>query len=210
LTVFDVQGHQLGAVAIPDGPEHICIPGGFTAYVTTRKGTIIAVDLNSRKVFRTLLSGGQFGSMDYDAYTGEVYVPDQRSNQLDVLTPVAMSTSVVPKESVRVLHLSSAPQAVAITSNGQLGFVALSDGRVLMLDVPGRSIITSIVVGGTPQFIITGLYPPAAAQSPVPSSPPIATSPSLSGILLIILAVLVVIVVPGLLWLFWRYRRKRI
>ena len=48
LTVFDVKGHLLGSVPIADGPQNICIPGGFTAYVTTRQGTVIAVDLNTR------------------------------------------------------------------------------------------------------------------------------------------------------------------
>ncbi|HZU00100.1 MAG TPA: hypothetical protein VFA10_10590, partial [Ktedonobacteraceae bacterium] len=35
-----------------------------------------AVDLNTRQVVRTLLSGGQFGPMDYDANTGQVYGPE--------------------------------------------------------------------------------------------------------------------------------------
>src|SRR5260370_14132356 len=83
LTVFEVNGHLLGSVPIAGGPQNISIPGGFTAYVTTRHGTVVAVDLNTRRVVRTLLSGGQFGSMDYDANTGGGYVPDRQHNQLD-------------------------------------------------------------------------------------------------------------------------------
>lgn len=63
LTIFEVNGHLLGSVPIAGGPQNISIPGGFTAYVTTRQGTVVAVDLNTRKVIRTLLSGGQFGSI---------------------------------------------------------------------------------------------------------------------------------------------------
>ena len=74
LTIFEVNGHLLGSVPIAGGPQGICIPGGFTAYITTRQGSVVAVDLNTRQVIRTLLRGGQFGSMDYDANTGEVYV----------------------------------------------------------------------------------------------------------------------------------------
>jgi len=126
LTIFDVNGHLLGSVPIAAGPQDISIPGGFTAYVTTRQGTVVAVDLGTRQVIRTLLSGGQFGPMDYDATTGEVYVPDRQQNQLDVLIPVTAGTTTVPHEPVRIFHLSSSPQSVAITSDGQLGFVAMN------------------------------------------------------------------------------------
>jgi hypothetical protein len=35
-----------------------------------------------------------------------------------------------------------------------------------MLDIPARGVITTIQVGGTPRFIITGLYPPALGTTP--------------------------------------------
>ena len=35
-----------------------------------------------------------------------------------------------------------------------------------MLDVPGRQIANTIDVGGTPHFIITGLYPPLLGSTP--------------------------------------------
>ena len=212
LTIFDVNGHLLGSVPIAGGPQDICIPGGFTAYVTTRQGTVIAVDLSTRQVVRTLLSGGKFGPMDYDANTGEVYVPDRQHNQLDVLTPVTAGTTVTPQEPARIIRLSSSPQSVAITSDGQLGFVALSNGQVLMLDVPGRSIVTSIAVGGTPRFIITGLYPPVNSPTSIPQQT--ATSPSsakpISHLLLIVSMVLAGVLLLGTLWLFWRYYQKRL
>ncbi len=210
LTIFEVNGHLLGSVPIAGGPQDISIPGGFTAYVTTRQGTVVAVDLSTRQVVRTLLSGGQFGPMDYDANTGEVYVPDRQHNQLDVLTPVVADTTVTQQEPARIIRLSSSPQSVAITSDGQLGFVALSSGQVLMLDVPSRSIVTSIAVGGTPHFIITGLYPPV--NSPTPTPQQAATSPSpaklIDRLLPIVLMVLAGILLLGTLWLFWRNYHK--
>jgi len=210
LTVFEVNGHLLGSVPIAGGPQSICIPGGFTAYVTTRQGTVVAVDLNTRQVIHTLLSGGQFGPMDYDANSGEVYVPDRRHNQLDILTPVLAGTAVTPQEPARILHLSSTPQSVAITSDGQLGFVALSSGQVLMLDVPGRSIVTSIAVGGTPHFIITGLYPPTDSPTSTlqqPATPPSSAQP-IGRFLLTVSMVLAAVLLLSTLWLFWRYYRK--
>jgi len=212
LTIFDANGQLLGSVPIEGGPQNISIPGGFTAYVTTRQGTVVAVDLNSRQVIRTLLSGGQFGPMDYDANTGEVYVPDRQHKQLDVLAPIVADTTVTQHEPARIIPLSSSPQSVAITSDGQLGFVALSNGQVLMLDVPRRSIITSITVGGTPHFIITGLYPPANAPlttSPQATIPPSSTKP-FGSLLLFFSLVLTGVLLLGMLWLFWRNYQKRL
>jgi DNA-binding beta-propeller fold protein YncE len=212
LTIFEVNGHLLGSVPIAGGPQDISIPGGFTAYVTTRQGTVVAVDLSSRQVVRTLLSGGQFGPMDYDANTGEVYVPDRQHNQLDVLAPVVSDTSVTQQEPARSIRLSSSPQSVAITSDGQLGFVALSNGQVLMLDIPRRSNITSIAVGGTPHFIITGLYPPVS--SPTSTLQQAATPPTLarpiSRLFLIFLMVLAGVLLLSMLMFFWRYYQKRL
>ncbi|MDQ2715398.1 MAG: YncE family protein [Chloroflexota bacterium] len=211
LTVFEVNGHLLGSVPVAGGPQYISIPGGFTAYVTTRRGSVVAVDLNTRRVVRTLLSGGQFGPMDYDANTGEVYVPDRQRNQLDVLTPVVADTPAASQEPARILHLSSSPQSVAITGDGQLGFVALANGQVLMLDIPGRSTVTSIAVGGAPHFIITGLYPPvsippSAAKRTAPAPLPAAFS---TRLLLIASGALVAACLLAILWLFWRSNQKR-
>ena len=210
LTNFDVNGHLLGSVPVAGGPQYISIPGGFTAYVTTRLGTVVAVDLNTRRVIRTLLRGGQFGPMDYDANTGEVYVPDMQHNLLNVLAPITIATAVMPQEPTRRLQLHSSPQAVAITSDGQLGFVALANGQVLMLDIPGRSVVTSITVGGAPHFIITGLYPPAnsptatSQQATTPSPSPISNS----RVLLIVVAALAGVLVLGMFWLFRKRHQK--
>ena len=212
LTIFDANGQQLGSVPIPGGPQYISIPGGFTAYVTTRQGTVVAVDLNSQQVIRTLLSGGQYGPMDYDANTGEVYVPDRNHNQLDVLAPIVAGTTVTQQEPARIIHLSNAPLSVAITSDGQLGFVALSNGQVLMLDIPERTTVTRITVGGTPNFIITGLYPPATnlPATPQPATiTPSSTKPL--GILLLIFSLtLAGIVLLAMIWLIWKNHQKRL
>ena len=108
--------------------------------------------------------------MDYDAITGDVYVPDQQNKRLDVLTPLTSGETVLPPEPNRKFDLGVAPQSVAITSDGQLGFVALRGGNVAMLDVPGRQIVNTIFVGGNPHFIITGLYPPLVGTTPQQAS----------------------------------------
>lgn len=169
LQAFDTQTfQQISAVPIPGGPQYVSIPAGATIYVTTHDGTVVAVDLSSRKVI-SLISGGIYGPMDYDATTGEVYVPDEKNNQLVVLAPVNAGFTP-PHEPSRILHLGVAPQSIAITSDGQLGFAALQGGNVAMIDVPGKQVVNTIFVGGNPQFVITGLYPPVLGTTPQQAS----------------------------------------
>ncbi len=170
LTVITEQEQQIENIPIPGGPRFLCLPGGLTAYVTTRQGSVIAVDMTSYQVFAQFLAGGNFGPMDYDATTGQVYVPDEQHNQIDILSPVHLGTLITPHEPERLLPLHDAPQSIAITSDGQLGFIALRGGQVSMLNVPAHQIIHIFAVGGTPQFIITGLYPPTTDPSPRQSS----------------------------------------
>ena len=169
ITIIDITGKQLATVPITGGPQYITMPVGTMAYVTTRQGSVDAVDIGSHQVV-PLITGGFYGPMDYDAITGDIYVPDQRNDQLVVLTPLSTGETTAPPEPNRVYKLGVAPQSVAITSDGQLGFVALSGGNVAMLDVPGRQIIDTIFVGGNPQFIITGLYPPIVGTTPQQAS----------------------------------------
>jgi len=165
VNIFDVTGKQLNNIPIPGGPQYLSIPPGTMVYVTTRQGSVDAIDLNTRDIF-TLISGGIFGPMDYDAITGDIYVPDQKNKQLDVLSPLSSGTTTLPPEPNHVFKLGVAPESVAITSDGQLGFIALRGGNVAMLDVPGRQIVDTIYVGGNPHFIIIGLYPPVVGTTP--------------------------------------------
>jgi YVTN family beta-propeller protein len=170
LTIFDDQTHQmLGEVSFPDGPQHLSIPPGYTVYVTTSQGSIDAVSLKTREV-RRILIGGIFGPMDYDALTGEVYVPDEQHQVLNVLSPVDMGVSGIPTEPERVIHTQGIPESVAITSDGLLGFIALQEGKVAMLDLIAHRLVYTVDVGSTPHFIITGLYPPPVVDIPTPAS----------------------------------------
>lgn len=169
LAIFNEQGPLQSRVPISAGPRFISLPSGTTAYVTTAQGSVVAVDFATLAV-RTVLSGGDFGPMDFDQNTGEVYVPDHLHNQIDVLTPVSSAPQPLPREPGHVIALDGSPQSVAITSDGQFGFVALNSGRVVMLDIPGRQVVTTINVGGSPHFIITGLYPPLLGTTPQQAS----------------------------------------
>jgi DNA-binding beta-propeller fold protein YncE len=200
LTVFDAQGKRLDSIAVPGGPHYLCSPAGSTIYVTTRRGTVEAVDLQSHHLLPTLLPAGTFGPMDYDATTGEVYVPDQQHNLIDVLAPVSAGAPA-SHEPIRAMHFTAAPQSIAITSDGQFGFVALSDGTVSMLDIPAHQVVTTIAVGGSPHFIITGLYPSAFSYTPQQS-----ILVNNVGNILEYSAGVVIVLVTGIV--LWRQRRR--
>jgi len=165
LSVFDSSGKQLVNIPLPAEPQFLSLPPGSIVYLTTHQGTVLAVDLSTQQVTPPLLTGGTFGPMDFDDSTNQVYVPDLQHQQIDVLAPLTSRTNTRPHEPNRVIHLKGIPEAIAITSGGQLGFVALHDGRVVMLDIPGRQVVTTIPVGGHPHFIITGLCPGVCPSS---------------------------------------------
>lgn len=166
LTIFSTEGSQLATLTVAGGPQYLSIPSGPTAYVTTRQGTLVAIDVNSRQRTPPLLTNGVFGLMDYDATTGEVYVPDIAHQRIDVLSAVRVDETPLHHQPERVLRFSASPQSVAITNDGQLGFVALANGDVAMLAIPDRQTITTLRVGGHPQFVITGLYPSSISYTP--------------------------------------------
>lgn len=170
VKVLDVGKYtQLANIPISGGPQYITFPPGTEAYVTTRGGDVNAIDFNTYHVV-TLLTGGMYGPMDFDEVTGEIFVPDRLHKQIDVLAPISSDNSALPQEPGHVYPLDAIPDSIAITGDGQLGFVALNNGNVVMIDVPGERIANTFHVGGIPQFIITGLYPPAIGTNPQQSA----------------------------------------
>ena len=200
--ILDGQGRVLDSIPIEGGPRFLCLPGALTAYVATGQGSVVAVDMLTHQVFASLLTGGVFGPMDYDAVTGDIYVPDQAHNQVDVLSPVLDGSALAPQEPERIIRLSGSPQSIAITSDGQLGFVALSGGNVDMLDIPGRSTVSTIFVGGRPRFIITGPYPPPGVPTPR-----LADTSRPSTALWVLIVALIIGVLLGISWFTRRYRK---
>jgi DNA-binding beta-propeller fold protein YncE len=210
LSIFDDRTQQtLGAVPLPDGPQYLSIPPGETAYVTTRQGSVDAISLKTREV-RKILNGGIFGPMDYDALTGEVYVPDEQHKVLDVLSPVDTSSTALPKEPERVIPMDDTPESVAITNDGLLGFIALRGGKIAMFDLIAHRLVYTVVVGGTPHFIITGLYPPPVLETPTPASNAISTQqpliPQMFWVIVFFVSLVTIVVVTMIL--VWQLRQS--
>jgi len=207
LTIFDaVNGQQLGNVPIPGGPHYMTIPPGSSVYATTRDGNVLAVNLASHAL-TPLYSGGSFGPMDFDETTGQIYVPDQEHKQLVVLDPLNSGMPALP-EPGRVIPLNAQPQSIAITNDGQLGFAALDDGMVAMIDVPAHTVITTIHVGGTPRFIITGLYPPSPLPL-IPNTPQAASDLRIALDIAGFVIVGILLIVPIVLFVMYSRRQRQ-
>lgn len=168
VTIISTQKRQVVAtVPVPGGPVAIVVPSyGSVAYVATQSGSVAVISLAKRTLLGTLMqqSGAQWGQMDYDAITSQVYLPDATSNQVFILAPASVAgngTANLPQEPARALPIAGGPAAVAITFDGADGFVAQrGSGQVTMLDAPTHHVLATIRVGGTPHAIITGAYPP--------------------------------------------------
>ncbi len=146
--------------------------------------------------------------MDYNELTDEVYVPDEKHNLLAVLTPVFVGTTL-PKEPNRIIHTDAPPESVAITNDGLLGFIALRGGKVMMLDLLRRQIAYTVNVGGTPHFVITGLYPPSTHITPATApAKQISTQGMITSNISVILACALVIVVLVLVLILLLQRRS--
>jgi hypothetical protein len=201
IDIFDDRdGKALATIGMEQGPRYLSAPAGATVYATTEQGSVVSVDAISHKV-TTLITGGSYGPMDYDATTGEVYVPDQKNRQVEVLAPVA-SGFKAPQEPERLMKMAVAPVSVAITNDGQLGFIALANGQMAMYDIPGKQLIATIAVKGDPRFIIAGLYPPAFGTTPNEAS---LLDKLVTAVGYVIVAIL--LIVPIIL--FWRFSRSR-
>jgi YVTN family beta-propeller protein len=192
-------------VSLPkaERPIGVTVPGtGGTAYVSTDQGNVYGLTLASHQFFGPLFTGQQLHFMDYDATNGEVYVPDSQANVVNVLRPVFSSTKLptkLPQEPARTLSIRGAPVSVAITNDGTLGLVAQQgSGNVTMLDVPGHKAVLTIHVGGTPQFLITGPYPPLVNR---------ASAQIIVIILYIVGGLLLVGAIGGFIW--WNRRQEQ-
>lgn len=204
LNVY-TQPNKIQTISVPGKPQYISIPPGATVYTSTRQGTVVAVSLQTLQPTPPLLSGGNFGPMDFDAYTGEIYIPDRAHNVIDVLTPIYFGSKKLPGEPNHTIKLDVAPQSVAVTGDGDLGFFALTDGNVDMYDIPGKQMSDTIQVGGNPRFIITGLYPPTvrSSQQNTASGLPIPTDA------LIAIAIVALLLLAGIAALLLLGRRRR-
>ena len=175
VSVIATRERQVVAtIPVPGGPIGVVIPNsGGVAYVSTRSGDIVAVDLAHQTLLGAALQtpGDAIGAMDYDAVTGQIYVPDATANAVYALAPVAVrdDTSApamsLPHEPARTIPEAGNPAAVAITFDGAYALVAEPEsGTVVIMDAVSHETLKRVTVGGAPRAVITGAYPALVSQ----------------------------------------------
>ncbi|MGZ3715053.1 MAG: YncE family protein [Ktedonobacterales bacterium] len=172
VTVISTEHRRvLATIPVPGGPVGVVVPqSGGVAYVSLRSGAVAVVSLAKHTLLGTLLPpppGATTlpGTMDYDAVTGQVYVPEPATGNVVVLAPASAGSGgaspVLPTEPARALSFGGGPSAVAITFDGAYGFVTQRDaGKATMFDVGTHKPLAEIAVGGAPRAVVTGAYPP--------------------------------------------------
>ena len=191
-------------ISLPEAPLWVTVPGlGGTAYIATDQGHLYGLTLATHQLFGPIFSGQQFRFMDYDATSGNIYVPDSAANVVNVLHPVNSGSQIptkLPAQPARPPYqLSGAPWSIAVTSDGSLGLVGQHDsGDVTILDVPGHSVLSKVHVGGAPQFVLAGPYPPLVNRQT-------------SQVLLIVIYVVAgLLLIGGIAWLvLWIRKQER-
>lgn len=203
VSIFDTKTRkELATIVMPGHAQYLSAPSGLWVYASTQEGNLYALGLSAPHQILPLLSGGTYGPMDFDEITGQIYLPDRLHRQIDQIKPPDPLATAPPHEPAFTYAFDVAPQSVAITSDGQYGFVALSNGQVAMLDIPGKEVIQTINAGGKPSFVITGLYPPVLGSTPQQASL-IDTIATVAAYILVVALVLVPV------WFVVRQNRKR-
>lgn len=185
----------IATVPVPGGPAWVVVPTtGGVAYVATKAGAIHLIGLADHRALGPLYqpATAQFGMMDYDAVTGQVYVPDA-TGATAILAPASASAGTAPHlpgEPARTLNFGGDPVAVAITFDGAYGFLAEHNaGQVVMFDASTRKQLATASVGGTPRAIITGAYPPLLDRQTANSAGFI-----ISGLVLVVVLIVVIVI----------------
>lgn len=204
VTVISTEHRRvLATIAVPGGPVGVVVPqAGGVAYVSLRSGAVAVVSLAKHTLLGTLLhapAGAATlpGMMDYDAVTGQIYVPESATGNVAVLAPASVgsgdSAPMLPTEPARTLSFGGGPSAVAITFDGTYGFVTQRDaGKTTMFDVGTHQPLAEIDVGGAPRAVVTGAYPPLLNRQTANVAAFVVTA-----LLVVVLAVSVVFVARG-------------
>ncbi len=204
VTVISTEHRRvLATIPVPGGPVGVVVPqSGGVAYISLRTGAVAVVSLAKHTLLGTLLaapSGATTppGMMDYDAVTGQVYVPEPATGAVAVLAPASVGSGdgapVLPHEPARTLPFGGGPSAVAITFDGAYGFVTQRDvGKATMFNVGTHKPLAEITVGGAPRAVVTGAYPPLLNRQTANVAAYVVT-----GLLIVVLAVSIYFVARG-------------
>ncbi len=115
-------------------------------YVATRDGgSVLEVNQLTMAVVRTFTVGGRPQGMALSANGAELYVANEVSNVLHIITLSSGAVTSVP--------LSSGEEGMALGSDGKLYIGEVFAGLVEVVDPVTRTVVRTINTGGTPREV---------------------------------------------------------
>ena len=124
-------------------------PNDTLLYVASRDGgTVVEVNWRAMTVARVFTLGGRTQGMAISPNRQELYVANETGNVLHIVTlATGASTSIA---------LAGGGEGLALSGDGTKLYVGLVfDGKVQVIDRVARTVIRTVVTGGTPREIAT-------------------------------------------------------
>jgi len=132
---------------LPATSHHLLThPNDTLVYVATRDGgTVLEVNQLTMAVLRTFSVGGRPQGMALSTNGTELYVANEVSNVLHIITLSSGAITNVP--------LTSGGEGMALASDGKLYIGEVFAGFIEVVDPATRTVVRTITVGGTPREV---------------------------------------------------------
>jgi DNA-binding beta-propeller fold protein YncE len=146
-----ITGASLRTVAVPAQPEAINVtPDGQQIWVgSNATGVVSVVDAATGTVTPAATGFGWPYRVLFSPDTALVLLPDLRGETLRFVERTSRN------ELYRMPLTGKAPQGITITPDGRYAFLSFSAaGRVAVIDVTTRRIVTELAVGDTPDGVV--------------------------------------------------------
>jgi YVTN family beta-propeller protein len=136
-----------GSLGLPATSHHLLLhPNGDLLYVATRDGgSVLEVNWHTMSVVRTFALGGRPQAMAIAADQSELYVANEMSGLVQIIT---LSSGTIDS-----VALSSGGEGIALGGDGKLYVGEVFAGRVQVVDPATRTVVRTITVGGTPKEV---------------------------------------------------------
>lgn len=138
------------SLSLPATSHHLLMhPNDSLLYVATRDaGSVLEVNWRTMSVVRTFTLGGRTQGMAISADRQELYVANESSNVLHVVTLATGASVAIP--------LAGGGEGLALSADGTKLYVGLVfAGKVQVIDRVARSVIQTVFTGGTPRELAT-------------------------------------------------------
>jgi YVTN family beta-propeller protein len=137
------------SIALPATSHHLLVhPNDTLVYVATRDGgSVLEINQLTMTVVRTFPLGGRPQGMAISANRSELYVANELSNVLHVITLSSGAMTNVP--------LSGGGEGMSLGADGKLYVGEVFSGLVQVVDPATRTVVRTITVGGTPREVAT-------------------------------------------------------